>query len=66
MIWSPAGDQPKPIQLTNAKLQQWDILGRPQSTRTFTPSETPVYIVGEGVSAEDFEKAIAAGPPAQP
>ena len=61
MIWSPKGEQPKPVQLTNAKLQLWDIVGRVQTSRTFTPSESPVYVVGEGVSPEDFEKAVVVG-----
>lgn len=62
VIWSPGGDQPKPVQLTNAKLQLWDIVGRVQTARTFTPSGSPMYVVGEGVSPEDFEKAVVTAP----
>ena len=49
---------PSAIRLTDAKLQLWDIVGRPQAARTFTPSESPVYIVGDGVSPEELEKGL--------
>jgi hypothetical protein len=62
VVWTTAGEKPKEVQLTNTKLQWWDLVGRPQASRKFTPSETPVYIVGEGVSAEEFEKAVVVGP----
>ena len=62
VVWSPAGENPKPVQLTGAKLQLWDLVGRQQASRTFTPSGSPVYIIGEGVSPEDFEKSVAVAP----
>ena len=66
VIWTTAGQKPKPVQLTNPKLQVWDLMGRPQAQQVFTPGETPAYIVGENISPEDFEKAVVAVPPAQP
>ncbi len=62
VIWAPSGTEPKPLRLGNAKLQLLDIVGRPQTSRTFTPGESPVYIVGEGLSAEEFEKAVTVVP----
>ena len=58
VFWSPAGTKPKAVRLSNPGLQLWDIMGRPQASQTFVPGESPVYIVGEGVSAEEFEKAV--------
>jgi hypothetical protein len=59
VVWAAAGDNPKPLQLGNLKMQVWDLVGRPQAARTFTSSETPVYIVGKGLSGDEFEKALA-------
>ena len=64
VVWAPSGTEPKPVQLANTKLQLLDIVGRPQASRTFTPSETPVYVVGEDVSADEFAKAVVQGTPA--
>jgi hypothetical protein len=58
VVWAPAGTKPKEVQLTDAKLQLWDMMGRPQAARTFTPGESPMYVIGEGVSAAEFEKAV--------
>ena len=58
VVWVPAGGKSKAIQLSDAKLQLWDMMGRPQSVRTFTPGESPMYVIGEGVSAEEFEKLL--------
>lgn len=58
VIWTTEGAKPTKIQLGSEKLQRYDIMGRVQDSREFTPSTSPVYIVGEGVSPEDFEKAV--------
>ena len=64
VVWAPAGVKAKPIALANEKLVAWDIMGRPQKGRTFTPGGTPVYVVGEGVDdllpfdAEEFVAAL--------
>ena len=65
VVWTPSDTKPSPVELTNAKLQLWDIVGRPQKARTFTPSGSPVYITGDGVSAEEFEKGVVVGPQAK-
>ena len=61
VVWAPAGAEVKPLQLTSTKLQVLDLVGRPKEMRTITPNGTPVYVVGEGVSPEDFEKAVVVG-----
>lgn len=58
VVWAPAGTKAKPIQLAGTKLQLWDMMGRPQSVRTFTPSESPMYVIGDGVSAAELEQAM--------
>jgi hypothetical protein len=58
VVWATAGAKAKPVALSDARLGVWDIVGRPQAVRTFVPNETPVYVVGEGVSSEEFEKAL--------
>jgi hypothetical protein len=61
VIWAPEDAKPKPVRLASPKLQLWDIMGRPIAERVFTPSGAPVYVVGQRVSAEDFEKTVVAG-----
>jgi hypothetical protein len=63
VVWAPAGAEGvKPLQLTSAKLQVLDLVGRPKDLRSIAPSGTPVYVVGEGVSPEEFEKALVLAP----
>ena len=61
VIWKASDGESKPITLTNDKPQLWDIMGRPHGPRTFTPDGNPMYIVGQGVSVEDFEKGVVVG-----
>ncbi len=58
VVWAPAGAKPKPVRLNGDKLQLWDLMGRPQSVRKFTPTGTPVYILADGLSDEAFEAAL--------
>ena len=58
VLWAPSGAKPKPIQLTNAKLELWDLMGRPQQGRAFTPDGTPVYAVATGLSDAAFAGAV--------
>ena len=57
VVWAPTA-KPKPIRLGSDKIEIWDIMGRPQSSRQFTPSGTPVYLIGEGLSDEAWEAAL--------
>ena len=54
VVWAPAGAKPGKIALADDKLQLWDLMGRPQKARAFTPDGTPVYVVAEGISDEAF------------
>lgn len=60
VVWAPAGAKAKTLRLADPKLQLWDIMGRPQTARTWTPGESPVYIVGDGVSPVELEKGLTA------
>lgn len=59
VIWAPSRSKPTPVRITNDKLILWDLMGRPQSARQFTPSATPVYVMGE-LSDAAFAAALGA------
>lgn len=58
VVWAVGSARPKVICLRSEKLSLWDIMGRKQAMREFAPSGTPVYVVGERVTARDFEAAL--------
>jgi hypothetical protein len=58
VVWAPAGAKAKAVELGGDKLQLWDMMGRPQSARTFTPGESPMYVIGEGTSVEEFDQGL--------
>ncbi len=58
VVWAPT-TKPEPIRLADGKIELWDIMGRPQPSRRFTPSGTPVYLVSEGLSDEAFEASLS-------
>lgn len=62
VFWATTGAKANPIRLDDECLQLWDMMGRPQASRTFTPSETPVYVVAKGISPEEFERFLAVVP----
>jgi hypothetical protein len=53
VVWSHGGAR-RPLRLADDGLVLWDIMGKPLEARTFTPSEMPVYVIGNGVSVERF------------
>jgi hypothetical protein len=57
VVWAPAGE-PEPVRIEGDKIQPWDLMGRPQRSRHFTPTGTPVYLVSEGLSDDAFESHI--------
>ncbi|MDY0167193.1 MAG: hypothetical protein RBS80_11660, partial [Thermoguttaceae bacterium] len=61
VVWAPNGVNAGPISLTNPDLALLDLMGRPQSQRQFTPGETPIYVIGERVTAEQLRTGIAPG-----
>ena len=58
VVWTPNGVDATPVRLINPKLALLDLMGRPQSEQQFTPSETPVYVLGEGMTAEELRTGI--------
>jgi len=58
VVWSTGRAEPGIITLPDARLQLWDLMGRPQPARQFTPSGSPVYVVAKGVSDDAFAAAL--------
>lgn len=58
VAWSTGRARPATVTLTDPRLQLWDLMGRPQPARQFTPAGSPVYVVAEGVSDETFAAAL--------
>ena len=58
VVWAVQGAKPKPIRLADERLALWDIMARPQKGRQFWPGGTPVYLIAEGLSSEEFAKAL--------
>jgi hypothetical protein len=58
VLWSTGRAKPRPITLTNDRLQLWDLMGRPQLARQFTPRGSPVYVVAKGVAEDAFAAAF--------
>ncbi len=59
VVWAVRGAQPPAIRLADTRVQLCDIAGRPQQSRQFTPSGTPVYLIARGLNAEQFRKAMS-------
>ena len=57
VVWAGKGAKPRAVSL-DAKLVLWDIMGRPQEVKQFTPDGTPVYVIGEGLTPEKFAAAL--------
>jgi len=58
VVWAVGDARPKVICLRSKKLSLLDIMGRKQAMREFVASGTPVYVIGEGIAARDFEAAF--------
>jgi len=58
VVWAPPRAKPGPVRLASEQIELWDIMGRPQPSREFTPSGTPLYLVGDGLSDQAFEAAL--------
>lgn len=54
VVWAPAKAQPGPLRPADAKMQLWDVMGRPLPDRQFTPGGTPVYVAADGLADEAF------------
>jgi len=58
VVWAVKGAKPRPIRVASENVELWDIMGRRQKSRAFTPSGTPVYLVGRNLSSAEFEAAL--------
>ncbi len=58
VVWAPKSGKPRAVRLADEKLVLWDLMGRPQKEREFTPSGTPVYVLADGLSDAAFESAL--------
>ncbi len=58
VVWAAGGTKAAEIRLADEKLQLHDMMGRPQTMRKFVPSGTPVFIIGEGLSDEQFQARL--------
>jgi len=57
VVWARGGKARK-LRLTDDALRLTDLMGKTQKTREFTPGEMPVYVIGYGLSVEQFEKGL--------
>ena len=57
VVWAKASAA-RAIRLGSDKLALWDLMGRPQKARHFTPGGTPVYLLADALSPEAFEAAL--------
>jgi hypothetical protein len=58
VVWAARGAEPRAIRLQSEKLHLLDIMGREQPVREFTPSGTPIYIIGEDMAVPAFEDSL--------
>ncbi len=59
VLWAPEGVQASPLRLAGNRVQILDLMGRPMGRAEFVPGPTPVYVVAEELSDEDFSRAVS-------
>jgi len=57
-VWATSSASPVSVRLTDDNLTLQDMMARPQAAREFTPNGTPVYVIGDGVSDDEFAGAL--------
>ncbi len=62
VVWAAGRTKVAPIRLNDPKVQFLDLMGRPQSSREFNPTGTPIYLIGDGLSDEAFGTALIPSP----
>jgi len=58
VLWSTVAEQGQSIQLSDDRIQILDLAGRTLKGRTVVTSGTPVYLVAEGLTSEQFVAAV--------
>lgn len=58
VLWAARGANAPTIRLADPRLQLCDVMARPQRTDRFTPTETPVYLIGQGLSPQQLRAAM--------
>ena len=49
VVWAPSGATARPLRVAGDGAEVWDLMGRRQKARQFTPAGVPVYIVGRRI-----------------
>jgi len=57
-VWTDRETAAKEVMLGSDKVGLFDIMGRPMSGRRFRPSGTPVYLVADGLTDDEFRGAV--------
>lgn len=58
VVWADRDDAGQKVELASDKVAVWDLMGRPQTARRFTPSGTPKYLTASGLTDDEFQAAI--------
>jgi hypothetical protein len=58
VVWAPTGTKKTTIHIGNAGLHILDLMGREQTAKSFVPTELPVYVIGENITTDIFEKSV--------
>ncbi len=58
VIWAPMKKVTQKVNVTNDKVKIWNVMGSPQTARSFVPGEMPMYVIGEGMTAKELEAAV--------
>jgi hypothetical protein len=59
--WAPEGIRAMPVTIAGDRIRILDLMGRPTGKTEFVPGPTPVYVVAERLSDEDFLRAVSLG-----
>jgi len=59
VVWAVAGAKTGPIRVSDENVELWDLMGRPQPRRRFTPTGTPVYLISDELTDEAWSAALS-------
>jgi len=58
-IWAPEGVRATPVRIADDRVRILDLMGRPTGKADFMPGPTPVYGSPEGLSDQEFARAVS-------